>query len=225
MAACEKVFNTVELLDMILLYTLPPNDSKVYCNWGAVKPVEPNRTLLLQRGNKTFYNHINGDTEIARALHLVPGGKSTIRVHVRQRYPQLFNMLPPNLDADWTCNAYVRIPFSRTQLNRQLNSKPWSNLQLFRPPITKLGMVVTDGTGMTHLGVTPPPYKQGIVVRETGLTVKDVVEAGKTYLDNAPKHPCYSGVVFFARLDENGEELVDLDPRAYNEALCARRVK
>jgi hypothetical protein len=142
-----------------------------------------------------------------------------------QHYPQLSKVLSPNLGSDWICNPYIRLQFMRKQPNRQLSSEPWSNFRFFQPPITKPGMVTTGGIVDTQYGGTAPAYEQGIVVRETGLTVKDVVEAGKSYLDNAPKWAYYNGVLFFARQDENGKELVDLDPRAYDEAVCVGRVK
>jgi hypothetical protein len=68
MTACEKVFNMVELLDIVLSHIVNHHNSILFCD--CIVDCDPlHEIFLLQKVNKTFYNHIHGSTITAQKLY------------------------------------------------------------------------------------------------------------------------------------------------------------
>lgn len=135
----EKVFSTVELLDEILVNTLPFSSCK-----------QPTQTLKLWTVNKAWGHHFRGSNDIARALHTLPARRFRRRTYVRDLYPQLIKRLP-------TCSRClvssgptyeVRIVVSRKQLS--WNDKAWIGFLLLLPAVKKLKMIPV-GKFVSHI--------------------------------------------------------------------------
>jgi hypothetical protein len=201
MTPCEEVFNTVELLDMILMNVLSLHipHSKNY-------DMLSRQIFALQRMNNTFYNHINGDTEVARALHLAPSSKPAKRVYVAGRFPKLrramaLYSLSSSLN-NFTWVTSLTLHFSRAQL--EVQPKPWSKLLLFQPPITKIWARPTLWCGSQ----VDRKAKSVLVGCDSGLTVRQILDAGKAILCGTYEH---GGVMFRVDIDGNGNALEQKD--------------
>lgn len=142
-SATEKVFNTVELLDMILTFA-----RRLCC---------PKHILPLQRVNKTFYHHVNGDTEVGKNLHLTPrlSGKRSlyplmdvylgpVKVERQEKYRLLI------------INARPRTEAAPPSWKRMLLIQPpWHTAKIYdRNPIIQKKSYLEDLHGTGEAGIT-----------------------------------------------------------------------
>jgi hypothetical protein len=97
LSACEKVINTVELLDNVLEY------------------VPLKQVFVLQRINKTFRNHVHGDTHTARRLHLAARRTGPREIFPSLKYITSDNWSGPVNDPEYSGSS--RKPLFTTDIN------------------------------------------------------------------------------------------------------------
>lgn len=133
MTAAEAVLGTVELLDMILLCVIERINTDP---WQDV--------FRLQMVNKTFYNHVNGGTRTAQALHLMPEPNRSPRAYlldvksiIRKRALRIFDSVQltrshPKYERPVTNVLYIDNPIPDSSFGS------WANLLLSQPPLDKI---------------------------------------------------------------------------------------
>lgn len=151
-SATEKVFNTVELLDVILTLV-----RRRCC---------PRHILPLQRVNKTFYHHINGDTKVGKNLHLTPRLSGKISL-----YPLMDVYLGP---VKVEHQEKYRLLIITARNRAEAASPSWKRMLLIQPPwhtakLYDCNPIIQRKSYLEDL------HESG----ETGITVGDLEDAVK----------------------------------------------
>ena len=164
LSACEKVINTVELLDAILLDIVArrgrPKDSSI-----------PRGTLRLSRVNRAFYNHIHGDTDISQQLFLAPKANHSKLSCVLKDFGlarrNTCGVECMKLGLDSPILGCVSFSISCYQIKHQIQSwamRSWSEMLLTQPPITE----ILGGNPPSHSARSAPPRWGHQVERSDG---------------------------------------------------------
>ena len=193
LSACEKVINTVELLDAILAHV----------------PIR--QAFLLQKVSKAFYRHIHGSSEVAKAVHLSPklNIELTSIVHV---FPLLhlrvfdYAYLTP-AHRNWEAVAIpsggerqekreLYFSVSRKRTTKRLGS--WAKMLVVQPPLREMSM-----------WIIPKRYEHREKLEkktphcDDGITVGLMVEAAKDLLSESVIE---SDLVYFGGIvDDDGK--------------------
>ena len=201
MTAVERVFGMVELLDAILLHNIPHSIDNTSQYTDAVR-----QTLIFQLVNKTFYQHIHGDTTISRILHVHPAFANTLPWYIYGRrsphrtvdmsYDYLQVMLNPSSWYDGV-NEDITFRLYDTAFNAKVGS--WSKLLLCQPPTSKVCMHRT-----TYYG-SQSAKNRLVISNENGLTVGDIWRAAKN-LRLTTENVAAGHTLCCLNLDKDGNE-------------------
>lgn len=218
-SVCERVFNTAELLDLILDHLLrsrEDHDGQVL-RW----------TFNLQRINKTFYSHLRGSTSTAGELYLAPKPQQTIRTFLMKEHGFFISQWQTRLLCSWR-SGYVRhrrnhclIRFRISNHEAFADIPSYGDMYLAQPPVTDIwmqgmGFCGTAGIAGKYL---PLHLKPMLLSRPGGIKVMDVLESAKSLLRRFGGRAERENVFFWARLDENGR-LWSLESRFKPETRC-----
>ena len=197
MTVCEKVFSTVELLDNVLCCILDERKSVCPLDWEnrLKSDTDPLRdTFLLERVNKTFYNHIRGETKVAQELYLTPSPCRTKRTfllaedsHLSEYACNVFDLataIEPEPEEEFPSTMFFNI------LGRALHPPPqsWASLLISQPPIYKMWMWVFCRRKGCKCEMRPPPGKSKrrfLLHCPKGFTLGAIFKAAQ---EIAPQH-------------------------------------
>lgn len=191
MTACKRVLRTVELLDMILDHVFLDPESSLHrlIRWG----------FQLQRVNKTFYHHINGDTKAAQALYLKPQAAglnfSTILTETEKLGIQnLRDCLSTEVS-----RSRVKIDMNLSKAPLERDAPSWGEILLIQPPVTEVLVrcEVMQGWRGTYRGL----WDEG-VHRPNGFRLKDIMEWARLVVWVSGRRVQFCHAIFEARADE-----------------------